>query len=417
MTLSTTTPRRIAYVVKRYPRFSETFIVNEILAHEAAGCEVYIFTERGSNDSHFQPVICQVRAPITYLLGDANVIRADALWSQLQQLAAQSPERWGRLAATEAVTGNEVFMAAVMAHEVLRLGIDHIHGHFATSAATVARLASLFSGVPYTITAHAKDIFHESVEPADLAVKFDGASSVVTVSDFNVEYLTSRFPDQAHKIRRIYNGLDLRKFEFVRPERRPRKILAVGRMVEKKGFDDLVRACALLLEAGVDFECEIVGGGECFEALRQQVDELQLGDVINLMGPRPLSYVQEAMRKAAVFACPCVTASTGDRDGLPTVLLEAMAWGTPVVATSVTGIPEIVKNERTGLLIDERQPRALAAGLQRLLDDEQLRVRLAIAAREAVERDFDIHCNAAKLREVFAESRRTAPALTLAEVG
>jgi glycosyltransferase involved in cell wall biosynthesis len=99
------------------------------------------------------------------------------------------------------------------------------------------------------------------------------------------------------------------------------------------------------------------------------------------------------------------------------VLLEAMAWGTPVVATSVTGIPEIVKNERTGLLIDERQPRALAAGLQRLLDDEQLRVRLAIAAREAVERDFDIHCNAAKLREVFAESRRTAPALTLAEVG
>jgi glycosyltransferase involved in cell wall biosynthesis len=411
-------PKRIAYVVKRYPRFSETFIVNEILAHEAAGFEVHIFTERGSNDSCFQPVICHVRAPITYLLPDAGVIRADALWTQLQQLGSQAPEFWERLAATDKATGNEIYMAAHMAQEVLARRIDHIHGHFATSAATVARLASLFTGIPYTVTTHAKDIFHETVDPVDLAVKFENAASVVTVSDFNVNFLSSRFPSQTHKFRRIYNGLDLEKFEFVRPDWRPRKILAVGRLVEKKGFDDLLRACALLVDAGVDFECEIVGGGECHAALRQQIDELQLGPVVNLIGPRPLSYVGEAMRTAAAFAVPCVTASTGDRDGLPTVLLEAMAWGTPVVATLVTGIPEVVENEQTGLLIEERQPHKLAAALQRLLDDADLRVKLALAAREAVERDFDIHRNAAKLRDVFFEERRdAAPALTLAEVG
>jgi glycosyltransferase involved in cell wall biosynthesis len=137
-----------------------------------------------------------------------------------------------------------------------------------------------------------------------------------------------------------------------------------------------------------------------------------------MVGPRPLSSVQEVMRKAAVFAVPCVTASTSDRDGLPTVMLEAMAWGTPVVATSVTGIPEVVQNERTGLLLDERQPEKFAAALRRLLDDAALRMKLATAAREVVERDFDIHCNATKLREIFAAShRRAAPPLTLAEVG
>ncbi len=409
-------PKRIAYVVKRYPRFSETFIVNEILAHEAAGVEVHIFSSRPSDDSHFQPAICRVRGAVTHLNTDFG--RADGFWSLLQQLASEVPGVWEHLAAAGKATSGDVFQAACLAQEIRARGIDHIHAHFATSPTTIARLASLFTGIPYTFTAHARDIFHENVDPADLAQKLAGAASVVTVSDFNVRFLSAQFEESAHRIRRIYNGLDLKHFEFAEPDRRPPKILAVGRLVEKKGFDVLIEACGLLARSGADFQCEIVGGGEREAALRQQIDEMNLSDMIELVGPRPLSYVQEAMREAAVSAVPCVTASTGDRDGLPTVLLEAMALGTPVVATSVTGIPEIVHNERTGILIDERQPQELAAAIQRLLSDARLRVRLAVAAREVIERNFDIHRNAAELRDIFSAGRQVnPPALTLAEVG
>jgi colanic acid/amylovoran biosynthesis glycosyltransferase len=415
MPQSYASPQRIAYVMKRYPRFSETFIVNEILAHEAAGVEVHIFSSRLTDDPHFQPVICQVRAPVTYLDAES---RADAFWSVLKRLASHSPDVWATLALADKTSSGDVYQGACLALEVIARGIDHIHAHFATGAAAITRMASLFTGVPYTLTAHARDIFHESVDQAQLAQKLASAATVVTVSDFNVRFLSERFEESAHRVRRVYNGLDLQHFDFVRPERRPRKILAVGRLVEKKGFDDLVRACRMLVDWGARFQCEIVGGGECHDALRQQIEAMDLCDVVDLVGPRPLTYVKQAMREAAVFAVPCVTASTGDRDGLPTVMLESMALGTPVVATSVTGIPEVVQHERTGLLLEERRPEEFAAALKRMLDDPELGARMAVAARDVIEQDFDIHRNAAKLREVFAACHRpAAPALTLAEVG
>jgi glycosyltransferase involved in cell wall biosynthesis len=416
MTSAIPSPKRIAYIVKRYPRFSETFIVNEILAHEATGKHIEIFALNPPIDSHFQPAIGLVRAPVTYL--HAEHLRAEALWSQLQQLGQKSPRLWTALAEAGRCRGAELYQAVRLAYEILDRGIDHLHAHFATSATTVTRLASLFSGVPFTFTAHAKDIFHEEVDPADLAQKIAAASGVVTVSDFNVQFLAEKFGDSAHKLRRIYNGLDLEKFEFQRPDRRPSKIVAVGRLVEKKGFDDLIEACALLRDSGIQFQCKIIGGGECQPALRRKIDQLSVGDLVQLVGSRPLSDVQQSVREAAVIAVPCVTASTGDRDGLPMVLLEAMALGTPAVATSVTGIPEVVRHEETGLLIPERRPPQLAAALQRLLDDADLRVKLATAARGFIERQFDIHRNSAQLRDFFTASHcAAAPNLSLAEVG
>lgn len=416
MTVPDRPTNRVAYVLKRYPRYSETFVVNEILAHEAAGLEIHIFALRPPTDPYFQPAISQVEAPVTYLHDEH--LRADALWSRLHEFGVEVPRLWSQLSACGKTSGTEMHQALQLAQQIRSRGIDHIHAHFATTAASVARVSSLFTGVAYSFTAHAKDIFHESVDPVDLAQKIEDASAVVTVSDFNVQFLAARFNGLAHKCRRIYNGLDLEQFHFARPDRRPPRIVAVGRLVEKKGFDSLIAACALLRQAGIEFQCEIIGGGELEPQLRRRVVELNLDTVIRLSGPHPQTYVQEAIRSAALVAVPSETASNGDRDGLPTVLLEAMALGTPCVATSLTGIPEAIHDEHTGLLVLERQPQQLATALKRLLFDVDLRVRLAYAARHLVERQFDIQQNAAELRTLFSSGRQVkASPLSLAEVG
>jgi colanic acid/amylovoran biosynthesis glycosyltransferase len=399
---------RIGYVVKRYPRFSETFVVNEILAHEAAGLDLEVFSLLPPNDTHFQDVISRVRAPVTNL-SPATPRSAD-LWATIEEADDVGIDI---RPAVRAARGDDVkfaFPALLLAIETRRRRIGHLHAHFATSAASVARLASRFSGVPYTLTAHAKDIFHATVDPADLARKFDDASAVVTVSEHNVAYLHRHVARAAEKVVRIYNGLDLDRFEYVPPHDRSPTILGVGRLVEKKGFGDLVEACAVLAGRGRSFHCDIVGTGPLEHELRMLIDRAGLREHVALVGPRPQHEVIARMRAASVFAAPCTVGEDGNRDGLPTVLLEAMALGTVCVATPVTGIPEAVADGVTGLIVPERDPVALADAIERLLDDHGLRVRLSEAARRLIERDFDIAVNAAELRSLFSRTRRAEDA-------
>ena len=388
---------RVGYVVKRYPRYSETFIVNEILAHEAAGTELEIFSLRGTEDTHFQDILSRVRAPVTYL--PDRIQKAIDLW-QLMQLSAEScPEIWSELRAATGTDARELGHALALAAWVRERGITHLHAHFATSSATVARLAARFSGVPYSFTAHAKDIFHESVDPRDLDAKLRDASAVVTVSDFNLRYLNDRYPDSAaDKVHRIYNGLDLERFGYRDPGMREPLIVAVGRLVEKKGFRYLIDACRLLRADGVRFRCVIVGSGDEEASLRARIAEQGLGGLVSLEGPRPQCEVVELVRSAAAFAAP------GIRDGLPTVLLEAMALGTPCVATDVTGIPEVIRDGETGFCVAQEASGQLADALGVLLNNSNERVRLARNARALIDADFDVHRNAALVRRLFGET-------------
>ncbi|MFH7244018.1 MAG: glycosyltransferase [Spirulina sp.] len=391
----------IAYILKRYPRYSETFVVSEILAHEATGLDIRIFALRPPMDTHFQDIISRVKAPVRYLPSGEG--RRTDFWQALQTAAEVLPQFWSRLAMADGEPAQEVYQAALLACEAVAQGITHFHAHFGTSATTVARLASHFTDIPYTFTAHAKDIFHETVQPDDLRRKLNDAAAVVTVSDYNVQYLRQQYGESAASVQRIYNGLDLEQFAYAEPRQRPPHILAVGRLVEKKGFGDLIKACGLLAQRQVDFRCDIVGTGELAADLQAQIEAANLQPWVSLIGPQPQAEIKRWVQSAAVFAAPCVVGTDGNRDGLPTVLLEAMALGTPCVSTDVTGIPEVLQHEVTGLQVPQRDPVALALALERLLRDAHLRVALATHARQRIETNFNIHTNAAHLRRVFRQ--------------
>lgn len=397
----------IGYVVKRYPRFSETFIVNEILAHERAGVPVRIFAVRRVNEIWFQSILGEVRSPVQYI--PDSTPKAETLWAALKTGARELPGFWTNLAAFEDEELADVLQAVQLALAARDAGVTHLHAHFATIATTVARMAARFAGIGYSVTAHAKDIFHADVDRPALRRKLDDAAAVVTVSDFNVGFLAREHGQHPPHVNRIYNGLWLDEFPYSSPAARPRHIVAVGRLVEKKGFADLVEACAVLQARGAAFTAEIIGDGPHRAELEAMIAARGLSGCVRLSGALPRPEVARALQAAAVSALPCIVADDGDRDGLPTVLVEAMALGTPCVSTDVTGVPEVIRDGETGLMVPQRDPAALAAAIGRLLDDTALRERIARAARTLIERDFDVDRNAALLRSLFADAQDATP--------
>ncbi len=390
---------RIGYVLKRYPRFSETFVVHEILAHERAGLAIDIFALRPVAETHFQDVLGRVRSPVVRI--PEKMRSAPAFWAQLAEAGRRLPGFWQALDRTSDTDIDDLAQALALALEIDARGIDHLHAHFGTVATTVARLAARFTGITYSFTAHAKDIYFRYDEPVNLDVKLRDAAAVVTISDYNLRHLRERFAADAAHVDLIYNGLDLSCLLWREPVPTAREILAVGRLIEKKGFHVLVEAARLLLERGVDFTLRIVGNGPEEANLRDQIERSGLRDRAVLDGPRPQGEVIACMRGAAMLAAPCVVGEDGNRDGLPTVLLEAMAVGTPCIATDVTGIPELVRHGETGVIVPEGDPDTLADGMARLLRDHDLRRRLSVAARARLERDFDIDVNTRRLRDLF----------------
>ena len=390
---------KVGYVLKRYPRLSETFILNEILAHEAAGLDLHIFSLREPEPGPQHEDVQRVRAQVSCLPIEPVNIRA--LGQALSGAAEVLEEDENTFAFRESKKLWSLWQAGQIARSVRELGISHLHAHFATEATAMARLAALQTGVTYSFTAHAKDIFHESVDMQRLQRFARDAAGIVTVSDFNVAHLNSVLDADACPIHRIYNGLDLSHFCCDDTPHEPGRIVAVGRMVEKKGFDDLLRACAIMKSSGQSFHCALIGDGEEREKLEHLHRELNLADCVELTGALPREDVVARVRRASVMAVPCVVGEDGNRDGLPTVLVEAMALGTPCVATPVTGIPEVVRHEQTGLIVPERDPASLASALSRVLSTPALARDLSARARRLIEDSFDLNENTAAIREMF----------------
>lgn len=397
MRLSPALPVRTGYVVKRYPRFSETFVVNEILAHEERGRQIDIFALRPVAESHFQDLIARVRAGVTYV--PDRFREPDDLWQRMLEGHGRLPGLPEIFARFPEASGKDIAQALFIALAVQERGIAHLHAHFGTIAATVTRIAAALARVTWSVTLHAKDIYCMYEENQRLDLKLRDATAAVTVSDYNLRHLTRTYPGAS--VIRIHNGIDLDKFDWQPPSPAANEILAVGRLVEKKGFHILIEALQILAGRGRTPRCRIIGAGEEEIDLRAQITDAGLQEQVTLSGPLPQQQIIAAMRQAALLACPCVVGADGNRDGMPTVLLEAMALGLPCIGSDVTGIPELIENDRNGLIAPEGDAPALANAIARLLDHPDLRLRYSRTGRAVIEQGYDLRRNAGQLGALF----------------
>ncbi|WP_314193762.1 glycosyltransferase [uncultured Arthrobacter sp.] len=397
-----------AYILKMYPRFSETFIVSEILAREAAGDRIEIFSLRPPNDPRFHPELARVKAPVTYI---GRPKSAERVWETFRaaEAAGLAPAVSRVFVELATMDTNDALQAINLAVALQNRKIRHLHVHFASIPTTVARLASAITGIPYSFTAHAVDIFVGAVDD-DLRTKFAQAHHAVTISEYNLRFLRRRFPDVTARLHLVRNGLELERF----PYRDPRpiggtvRVAAVGRLVEKKGFQHLLPAAAELVSQGFPLDMRIAGTGVLADQLQCTVGQLGLDRHVRLLGPQTQDQVHELLDSCDVFVAPCVVAADGNADGMPTVLLEAMAAGVPCISTAVTGIPEAVRNGQTGILTQPGQPHLLAQAIRRMSSPAIDRIALARNARALIEKEYDVRRQAEALRALSPEARKVA---------
>ncbi|WP_179953879.1 glycosyltransferase [Denitrobaculum tricleocarpae] len=419
-----TQPLRIGYILKRFPRLSETFILNEILALERAGVEVEIFSLLRPPKEDHHALLSELKASVTYLPSSVSAARltlktgveaeAGSLPDFYDELEASPPLLSGKSPQDVALLHLKAGLIAFLAH---RRGIRHFHAHFGSDAATAALLSSRLTGGRFSYTAHARDIYHTYVSPLKDAqmrrAKMMEAEFLVTVSDYNAKYLRKLCPEAAHRVHRLYNGIDLTRFVPDREARRRGRIISVGRFIEKKGFPILIEACRILRDRGHAFDCLILGDGPTRGELEAQIKQLGLMNEVRLGGALPQERLIAEMKTGAMVTLPCIVSESGDRDGLPTVLLEAMALGLPVVTTTVSGGPEIVVDGETGQLCPPGNPSALAAALESLLDAPERAAEMGAAGRIRAECLFDLEKNVASLRALFEDA--LAPEATMAK--
>ena len=400
-------PLRIGYVVKRFPRVSETFIAQEILELERRGAEVQVLA-LGVND---QPAthawLRNLRADVVPM----SLSFAEA-WSELARLyrLPMSRHRVARTVlgaiADPLDRGRRCLANAVeLARLVESVGIDHLHAHFANQPATTALLAHQLCGVSFSVTAHAKDIWLNPADPRDWRRLARSVSFIVTVSDMTHRHVTELVGERlSDRVRRLYNGIDL---EAIRPRApiaaaaRPLRLLCVARLVEKKGVDVLLEACAVLSSAGLAFSLDVIGDGELAPQLRKRSAELGLEASVTFRGALPHEQVVAAMCACDAFVLPCRVASDGDMDTLPTVLLEAMACGVPCISTPIAGVAEIIVDGETGCLVAPGDAHQLAAAMTRFMSEPATRLRMGHAARRRAEQLFDVRGNVAVLHDWF----------------
>lgn len=382
--------RSVGVLVKRFPKLSETFVLEEVLGLERLGVPLRIYTLAPPSDEISHPAVAQVRAPVLQV--PASVIDEPLrLLARHLRLAASSPWRYlqalGRATARGAAGWRDFARAGWLAGQLREDGVAHLHTHFISTPADVAELVSAMSGVPFSISAHAKDIYLSRSD--DLNRKLHAARFTVTCTEFNCRALRRIAPTAT--VQRMYHGIDAGVFHPARravPSLVP-LILSVGRLVEKKGLDTLIDACRMLRGRGVPFRCEIVGYGEQRDRLAALIGLHGLEDQVQLTGKLSREQVIDRYARAAVYVQPSRVAADGDRDGIPNVLLEAMAMGLPVVATRISGIPEVVKHRHNGLLVGAEDPSAIADAVQQLIETPALAAQLGRNARHTVTRDFD----------------------------
>jgi glycosyltransferase involved in cell wall biosynthesis len=395
-----------------FPNLTETFIYREVDSVRACGVDILTYSMRA-------PRVDEVSAEARKYFADTHyILPVPVRLFVTSHLAAflQDPRRYLRVA-FDAVTGTHDhwadrlrtlahFAEAVTVMPVIRAsGVQHLHAHFAVGSATVTWVLARLLDLPFSVTAHAYDIWQDRLL---LPEKLSAAKFVVTCTEHNRQHLLATYPGTRATIVVVHHGVDARRFAPVdRRDRAVPHILAVGRLCEQKGFEILLRACALLAQQGEAFECRIIGDGPLRNALHALARELGMTTRVHFLGRAFQEEMPQYYAEADLFVLPCTQASDNDRDGIPNTLMEAMASGLPVVSTWFSGIPELVHHGTTGLLVERDDPAALAAAMRRLLREPALRQRFGAAGRERVMAHFSLERAAARLAELFGDARAT----------
>ncbi len=396
-------PHRVIYLLKVFPKFSETFVLGEILGLQSLGVDVTVVSLLAPTEGIYHAGVANVRNPVVqapqYLLSQFPAFASACMWA-----VRDRPVRFAATCARALLgmspDGFKRWLQAVwLCREFAGCPERHVHCHFMEGAAHAGYFLNMLNGNPCTVTVHAFEIFQLDSDWDRIRRIAARASGIVTVCDFNLRYLAERLgPALARKVRRIYNGVDLIKFTPPPMEQRePGTILFVGRLIEKKGVAVLLNALALLKGRGIRVRCAIAGDGLRGPLLRRQARQLGLGDGVRFLGAVNQPRVLALLQSATLLVAPCLEARDGDRDALPTVLLEALACGTPIVTTPVTGIPEIVRDGVEGIIVPPGDPAATADAIGRLLADPGLRSEMSCNARRRAEELFDSRRQVAEL--------------------
>ncbi|OAI56780.1 hypothetical protein AYO50_02405 [Acidobacteria bacterium SCGC AG-212-P17] len=426
----------IAYVLKGYPRLTDTFITSEVYRMEQQGLRLRVFVIKPCTEPVPSDLLDRIAAKPVYMPETTSMSKSSLFkWlsrnlkhflPSLRRVIRKHPIgvfRAAGVAFAQAVRARKgfwswprkvyakEFLQGVMLADMLEQSgdVSHIHGHYCHGATTVTWFASMMTKLPFSFTAHAKDIYLPSLNPAGLLRrKMDAARFVITCTDANRDYLEnlgSKTPVYC-----IYHGLNAEFCNIMKEQPAARatnghfRVLGVGRLIPKKGFDILVQACAVLHQKGVPFEAVIVAeGGEHEEEIRRLIKVNGLENSVFLPGPMSQSQLFDEYRKASAFCLPCRVLENGDRDGIPNVLMEAMAVGVPVVSTPISGIPELIHDGVNGLLVPSEDSRALAQAFLRLIRDNRLAADLSHNAQETIELRFNGDKFAAHMASLFRE--------------
>ena len=406
---------KIAYLFSRYPIASQTFCDSEMLALEAAGVPLCIGSLNAPPDSFRHERLADIKAnahyppPAKILQAMQSFAEEDGSWTPLGELAAAHDEAYGESYKAALRARNALYFARLFKSR----GVSHVHVHFANRATHTALFIKRL-GIPFSFTAHAQDFMVDLGSQALLAEMCREAEFVIAVSDFSKGLLQGMCPDSADKIHRVYNGIETASFPTApagsdaAPDE-PLRILAIGRLIEFKGFHHLLQACAILRDRGIAFQCTIAGDGPWHDRLSELRAGLKLSkQQIILAGRRSHGELKAELARSHVFALPSIVDGKGASDILPTVIMEAMAAALPVVSTRLVGIPEMVEHEATGILIEPGDEQALADALARLAADPGLRARFGAAGRQVAAERFELAKTCGELNRHFAESARGA---------
>jgi len=391
--------QEVAYLFERFPSFGQTFSYREVAELERQGTKVHVFSIRRPVDEPPQEWDKQIVGRVHYLPEEKvlvpevdRILRSKAV----SDATRAAVEKWGRQS-----DFLRLYQAIYVGTRLKEESLRNVHAHFAGMAARTAWWIREFFGIAYSFTAHANDIFAPRDFVVSLAKLVENAPAVVTVSDFAVRLLQERFPQSAAKLHRVYNGVDLSRFSPSDFAGSPPAIVSIGRLIEKKGFGDLISACAHLRSRGCAFTCSIIGEGPLEESLRARIAAEALEKSVELTGPQTQEEIAARLAHATIFALPCTRGADGGMDNLPTVIMEAMAAGLPVISTPLAGIPEMVEPGVNGELVPERDPAALSAAIERFISDPRHARVFGNRGREIAREKFSIETSARQLLRLF----------------